>query len=67
LLPHLHCEDKILVLGNGNSTLCEDLYNDNFKKVIGIDYSQVVTDTMKKRAGILLSKHQLTFFKKLQI
>ncbi|KAI7872481.1 S-adenosyl-L-methionine-dependent methyltransferase [Spinellus fusiger] len=44
-------EVSILMLGCGNSTLGEDMYNDGYKNITNIDYSKTVIDTMKKRCA----------------
>ena len=36
------------MLGCGNSTLSRDLYDDGYKTVDNLDYSEVVIDKMKK-------------------
>ncbi|CEP16565.1 hypothetical protein [Parasitella parasitica] len=44
-------EAKILMLGCGNSTLGEDMYNDGYKNITNIDYSKTVIDNMKERCA----------------
>ncbi|KAI9478403.1 MAG: S-adenosyl-L-methionine-dependent methyltransferase [Benjaminiella poitrasii] len=44
-------ESKILMLGCGNSTLGEDMYNDGYKNIINIDYSKTVIENMKIRCA----------------
>ncbi|THH18050.1 hypothetical protein EW146_g2868 [Bondarzewia mesenterica] len=44
---------RILMLGCGNSTLSEDMYDDGYKNITNIDYSNVVIEQMKR-------KHQTT-------
>ncbi|GAA6062942.1 hypothetical protein JCM10212_005955 [Sporobolomyces blumeae] len=39
---------RIVMLGCGNSTLSRDLYDDGYKRVDNLDYSEVVIDKMKK-------------------
>lgn len=39
----------ITIAGCGNSLLCEDLWSIGYRKVIGLDYSRVVVDSMKDR------------------
>ncbi|XP_045213380.2 EEF1A lysine methyltransferase 4-like [Mercenaria mercenaria] len=39
-------EDKILMLGCGNSTLSEEMYKDGFKHITNIDFSPVVIQKM---------------------
>ena len=45
----LDIEDKILVLGCGNSTFSADLYNAGFNNISSADFSSVVIDAMKKK------------------
>jgi 2-polyprenyl-3-methyl-5-hydroxy-6-metoxy-1,4-benzoquinol methylase len=40
---------RIMVLGCGNSTLSEDLFQDGYKNVVSMDYSPVVIEKMKKK------------------
>ena len=42
-------DDKILVLGCGNSTFSADLYDAGFKNVTSVDFSTIVIDSMKKK------------------
>ncbi|KAK0239050.1 S-adenosyl-L-methionine-dependent methyltransferase [Armillaria nabsnona] len=42
---------KILMLGCGNSTLSEDMYDDGYKNIVNVDYSSVVIEQMQKRHG----------------
>jgi len=39
---------RIVMLGCGNSTLSRDLYDDGYKRVDNIDYSDVVIEKMKR-------------------
>lgn len=41
LRPHLKTQDRILVLGCGNSSMTADLWNDGFKHITSIDLSEV--------------------------
>ena len=41
-------EDQILQIGAGNSTLAENLYNDNYKHITNIDISADVVSEMSK-------------------
>ncbi|PJF19192.1 hypothetical protein PSACC_01034 [Paramicrosporidium saccamoebae] len=50
VLPLMKETDSVLILGCGNSTLSEQLYEDGFPHVVSIDYSEPVVETMKKRA-----------------
>ncbi|KAI0060635.1 S-adenosyl-L-methionine-dependent methyltransferase [Artomyces pyxidatus] len=40
---------RILMLGCGNSTLSQDMYDDGYKNIVNIDYSSVVVDQMRAR------------------
>ncbi|KZV63178.1 hypothetical protein PENSPDRAFT_641270 [Peniophora sp. CONT] len=40
---------RILMLGCGNSTLSEDMYDDGYKNIVNIDYSAVVISRMSSR------------------
>jgi len=40
---------RILMLGCGNSTLSEDMYDDGYKNIVNIDYSPVVIERMRAR------------------
>ncbi|KAJ8694927.1 hypothetical protein PTI98_007561 [Pleurotus ostreatus] len=40
---------RILMLGCGNSKLTEQMYDDGYKNIVNIDYSQVVIDKMQRR------------------
>ncbi|KAI8647427.1 hypothetical protein BD408DRAFT_427814 [Parasitella parasitica] len=44
-------EARILMLGCGNSTLGEDMYDDGYKNITNIDYSKTVIDNMKERCA----------------
>lgn len=39
--------DKILVLGCGNSSLGQELYNSGFPHVVNVDYSTTVIEMMR--------------------
>ncbi|CAO3645521.1 unnamed protein product [Mucor fragilis] len=39
------------MLGCGNSTLGEDMYNDGYKNIVNIDYSKTVIEHMKERCA----------------
>ncbi|KAH9976077.1 S-adenosyl-L-methionine-dependent methyltransferase [Russula compacta] len=43
---------RILMLGCGNSTLSEDMYDDGYKNIINVDYSPVVIEYMAARNHI---------------
>lgn len=49
LTKYISTEDRILMLGCGNSKLSEDMYDQGYKNIVNIDISGVVIDFMKKR------------------
>ncbi|EIM86845.1 S-adenosyl-L-methionine-dependent methyltransferase [Stereum hirsutum FP-91666 SS1] len=49
-IPDKHA--RILMLGCGNSTLSEDMYDDGYKNIVNIDYSDVVIERMKSRHSV---------------
>ncbi|KAI8061153.1 S-adenosyl-L-methionine-dependent methyltransferase [Gongronella butleri] len=52
LNEHIKNKDaSILILGCGNSTLGEDMYNDGYKHITNIDYSPTVVENMKQRCA----------------
>ncbi|KAF7316464.1 Methyltransf-25 domain-containing protein [Mycena indigotica] len=40
---------RILMLGCGNSTLSQDMYDDGYKNIVNVDYSGVVVEQMRAR------------------
>ncbi|KAF7308262.1 Methyltransf-25 domain-containing protein [Mycena chlorophos] len=40
---------KVLMLGCGNSTLSQDMYDDGYKNIVNVDYSRVVIEQMRTR------------------
>lgn len=50
-IPHLQPADSILILGCGNSTLTQDLYNDGYRNLTSVDLSAVVIDHMRTKAA----------------
>lgn len=50
-VPHLKTSDRILILGCGNSTLTQDLYNDGFHNLTSIDLSEVVIERMQAKGA----------------
>ncbi|KAH6916050.1 S-adenosyl-L-methionine-dependent methyltransferase [Coprinopsis sp. MPI-PUGE-AT-0042] len=42
---------RVLMLGCGNSTLGEDMYDDGYKSIVNTDYSDILIDQTKKRHG----------------
>ena len=57
-VKHLHAGDSVLILGCGNSTLTQDLYNSGFQNLTSIDLSDVVIDQMHKKAAAA-SQHEI--------
>lgn len=51
---HVGKRDRILMLGCGNSTLSEDMYNDGYRNIINIDFSPVVIENMKRKCKDLV-------------
>ncbi|KAJ6530078.1 S-adenosyl-L-methionine-dependent methyltransferase [Mycena vulgaris] len=51
-------EARILILGCGNSTLSQDMYDDGYMNIVNIDYSLVVIEQMQARHGELRPKMQ---------
>lgn len=49
--PHLHLDDSILILGCGNSTLTQDLYDDGYKNLTSIDLSNIVIERMRAKSA----------------
>jgi hypothetical protein len=49
LAPFLRAESKILIVGCGNSTFSEELYDAGFRNVWNLDFSQVVIDAMTQK------------------
>jgi len=49
LTEYLSKEDIILMLGCGNSKLSEDMYDEGYKKIFNIDFSENCIQTMKFR------------------
>lgn len=47
LLPHLRPDDRILIVGCGNSSFSADLYDAGYQNIVNIDYSGVVIERMK--------------------
>ena len=46
LLPHLRYDDRILIIGCGNSSLSDDLYERGYQKITNIDFSETVISKM---------------------
>ncbi|CAG8442169.1 10345_t:CDS:10 [Acaulospora morrowiae] len=42
-------EIKILMLGCGNSTLSEDMYDEGYHNIVNVDFSETVIENMKNR------------------
>lgn len=52
-VKHLRPDDSILILGCGNSTLTQDLYNNGFINLTSTDLSDVVINHMHKKAAAI--------------
>lgn len=50
-IGHLRCTDSICILGCGNSTLTQDLYNSGYHNLTSVDLSDVVIDRMREKAA----------------
>jgi hypothetical protein len=48
LLPYLHPDQKILIVGCGNSSFSADLYDAGIENIVNIDFSSVVIQKMKE-------------------
>ena len=48
LIPHLRKEDKILIIGCGNSSLSAELYDAGYENITNIDFSSNVISRMSK-------------------
>jgi ubiquinone/menaquinone biosynthesis C-methylase UbiE len=48
LAQHISTEDRILMIGCGNSLLSEQMYDAGYKHIVNIDFSKTVIDYMKK-------------------
>ena len=46
ITQYIKPEYNILILGCGNSKLGEELYEDGFKNIVGVDFCQIVIDQM---------------------
>ena len=47
LLPYLKQSDKILIIGCGNSSMSDDLYDKGYKHIVNIDFSPHVIEKMR--------------------
>lgn len=53
-----------MVVGCGNSTLSQDLYNEGYTNLVSSDYSQTVVDKMsKKYPNLGFEVHDITDMK----
>ena len=57
---YMQKNDKILVLGCGNSKMSEDIYNDGYSYITNMDYSSIVIESMRERCKILDKMKWLT-------
>jgi ubiquinone/menaquinone biosynthesis C-methylase UbiE len=49
ITKYISPENRILMLGCGNSVLSEELYDNGYTNIVNVDISGVVIDQMKKR------------------
>ncbi|KAJ1744230.1 hypothetical protein LPJ55_004013 [Coemansia sp. RSA 990] len=49
LHQHVPRDARIVMLGCGNSTLSGDMYEDGFRRIVNVDYSDVVIAQMRQR------------------
>jgi SAM-dependent methyltransferase len=47
--PFMRKQDSIVMLGCGNSTLSSDLYEHGWQKVVNLDYSDIVIESMSAK------------------
>lgn len=52
LVPYIQPDNKILVIGCGNSSFSSDLYDEGFNNITNIDFSDIVIEKMKERNKI---------------
>eukprot|EP00746_Dinoflagellata_sp_MGD_P020576 gnl/MRDRNA2_/MRDRNA2_147961_c0_seq1.p1 gnl/MRDRNA2_/MRDRNA2_147961_c0~~gnl/MRDRNA2_/MRDRNA2_147961_c0_seq1.p1 ORF type:complete len:257 (+),score=47.70 gnl/MRDRNA2_/MRDRNA2_147961_c0_seq1:68-838(+) len=53
LLPYVHKNSQILMIGAGNSKLSEDMFLDGFQNVWSLDISEVAMENMRKRTAAI--------------
>ncbi|KAI9228063.1 MAG: S-adenosyl-L-methionine-dependent methyltransferase [Piptocephalis tieghemiana] len=46
-----HKKSRILMLGCGNSTLSEDMYDDGYTNLVNVDFSHTVIEQMRERCA----------------
>jgi ubiquinone/menaquinone biosynthesis C-methylase UbiE len=49
IVPHINMNDRILVVGCGNSSFSVELYNMGYKNIVNIDFSDVLINKMKEK------------------
>lgn len=49
ILPYINMNDRILVVGCGNSSFSVELYNMGYKNIVNIDFSDVLINKMKEK------------------
>ena len=59
VLPHLLKEDRILIIGCGNSLMPMDLWREGYRNVTSLDLSQAVISRMASRAAAMVSQPAL--------
>ena len=56
VLPHLLKEDRILIIGCGNSLMAMDLWREGYRDITSVDLSQAVISRMASRAAAMVSQ-----------
>jgi hypothetical protein len=51
LVPYLSSQSRILMIGCGNSTFSEELYDAGYQFITNLDYSEIVIDVMRSKYG----------------
>jgi 2-polyprenyl-3-methyl-5-hydroxy-6-metoxy-1,4-benzoquinol methylase len=51
LAPFLSFQSRILMIGCGNSTFSEELYDAGYQCICNLDYSEIVIDAMRTKYG----------------
>lgn len=50
-IPHIQPSDSVLILGCGNSSLTQDLYQDGYRNLTSVDLSPIVIEQMQAKAA----------------
>lgn len=54
LLPHLQADNRILILGCGNSMLAMDLWQEGYRDITSVDLSPAVIGKMAARSASMV-------------